>query len=655
MNIRDESVPHVEAHGRLRVGARHAAPRRWGRDGVCDARAGGPPAVALFHARYSFRRVLAHALAVGLLLAIPFVDAPSGQSPDAVSPPVSYNVGAKLDLVQGRLLAINDFHGALEPPTGSAGLVNGTPAGGAEFLATLIKRLRATAEGDGEQVITVGAGDMVGESPLLSAAFHDEPAIEVLSELGLDVTSVGDTEFAEGVEELRRLQRGGCHPVDGCQDGDGFNGADFWYLAANVVDKRTRLPILLPVDIKFVHGVPVGIVGMTLRSTPALVNPAGVQMVDFLEEVQTANFYADLFRFAGIRALVLLIHEGGTQLPPPDVPNPNACANFVGPITSIVSRLRPDFGIVVTGHTHRAYNCALPNSSGANSLVTSAGAFGTQLTSIGFTIDRETKRFATISAENVIVENGIRNPDGSWAQDAAGNFIRNPALVDPDAKLIIDKYRTAVAPIADRVIGRISSDITRNVNSAGESSLGDVVADAQLNYTTSSAGAQIALVNPGSLRANLVFAFSPGGEAPGDVTYGEAFSVHPFNDPLVTQTMTGVQIKEVLEQQFVGFAGQTVQRILQVSAGLTYSYDSTKAAGDKVSSIAINGVLLDPAASYRVTTNAFLANGGDGFTKLTAGTERTTAPGFDIDALVAYLGAFAPVPPGPQNRITKVS
>jgi 5'-nucleotidase len=606
----------------------------------------------VFHGRWLNRRVLVRTLVVGCLLAPSSGEVLVGQS-SGTAARGSSNGGTQPALVQGRLLAINDFHGALDPPAGSGGLVNGTPAGGAEYLATLIKRFRAEAELNGEQVITVGAGDMVGASPLISAAFHDEPSIEVLSELGLGVSAVGEHEFDEGVAELRRLQRGGCHPVDGCQDGDGFAGAGFRYLAANVVDRRTRLPILLPVDIKFVHGVPVGIVGVSLKGTPALVNPAGIQTIDFLDEAQSANFYADLFRLVGIRSLVLLIHEGGQQNPPPPVLDPSSCANFSGPIAALVAKLRPEFGIVVTGHTHRFYSCALPNASGANSIVTSAGANGTLVTSIGFTIDRKTKRFASIAATNFIVENGIRNPDGTWARDAQGNFLRNPALVDPEAKDIVDKYRAAVAPIANQVVGSITADITRDVTPAQESPLGDVVADALLRYTQP-AGAQIALMNPGGLRANLNYAFSPGGESPGQVTYQEAFNVEPFGFLVVTQTFTGAQIKEVLEQQFVGFGGQTVQRILQVSAGFTYTYDSTKALGDRVSNLALDGVPIDPAASYRVTTNAFIANGGDGFSRLTGGTNRVTAPGFDIDALTSYLGAFSPVAPGPGNRITKI-
>ncbi|HEU5473288.1 MAG TPA: bifunctional metallophosphatase/5'-nucleotidase [Actinophytocola sp.] len=562
---------------------------------------------------------------------------------------VNYSTGHG-GVAKGRVLSFNDFHGALEPPIGSGGLVNGTPAGGVEYLATHVQRLRAAGEAAGEKVITAGAGDLVGATPLISAAFHDEPSIETLSNLGLQVTSVGNHEFDEGVTELKRLQRGGCHPVDGCQDGDGFAGADFTYLSANVVDKRTRLPILAPVDIRIVQGVPVAFVGMTLEGTPTIVNPAGIQNVEFLDEVQTANSYAQLLRLLGIKSMVLLVHEGGQQNPPPPVQDPSDCANFTGPIAQIVAGLRPEYGLVVSGHTHRFYSCALPNSSGANSVVTSAGSNGTLITDIGFTLDRRTRQFASISARNVIVENGVRLPDGSWARDASGNFIRNPDLVDASTRTIVDKYRTAVAPIANRVVGAVTGDISRAATPAGESALGDVIADAQLAYTAS-AGAQIALMNPGGIRADFSFAFSPGGEAPGQVTYGEAFTVQPFNNLVVTQTFTGAQLKEVLEQQFVGFGGQTVQRILQPSVGFGYVWDSTRTPGDKVSGMTLNGVPIDPAATYRVTTNDFLANGGDGFTRLTAGTDRVTAPGFDIDALVAHLGSGAPVAPGPRDRI----
>jgi 5'-nucleotidase len=514
-----------------------------------------------------------------------------------------------------------------------------------------VRKLRAEARAQTRNVFTVAAGDNVGATPLVSAAFHDEPAIEILNSLGLDLSSVGNHEFDEGVRELQRLQLGGCHPTDGCQDGDGFRGADFPYLAANVTDKRTKLPILLPLTLKFVDGVPVAFVGMTLEGTPSIVNPAGITTVDFRDEVQTANSYAQILNLLGIRAMVLVIHEGGIQGGSPA--DPSSCASFAGAITPIVAGLRKEYGVVVSGHTHQWYSCALPNASGATSVVTSAGSFGRLVTDISVTLDKRTRRFVSASARNVIVENGIQNPDGTWQRDAAGNFIRDPAKVDPAVKKIADKYRTAVAPIQNAVIGSISADIPNTALPNGESPLGDVIADAQLAYTAS-AGAQIALMNPGGIRNSLSFAASAGGEAPGQVTYGEVFAVQPFNNLVVTQTFTGAQLKDVLEQQFPGFGGQTVQRILQPSNGFTYSYDPTRPLGDRVLDMRLGGVAIDPAATYRVTTNDFLANGGDGFTNLTVGTDRVTAPGFDVDALVAHLGAGGPVGPGPANRITRL-
>ncbi|GAA3393159.1 bifunctional metallophosphatase/5'-nucleotidase [Cryptosporangium minutisporangium] len=609
--------------------------------------------------RRTVRSLALSVLAVGLVAALPLAGAaPSGTTgpaADAWTPlsPVTVAFSSEVPKAQratGQLLSFNDFHGAIDPPTGSGGLVNGVPAGGSEYLATAVRKLRR--EAGRTPTLTVGAGDMVGASPLVSAAFHDEPAIEALSTLGLDINAVGNHEFDEGVTELKRLQYGGCHPTDGCQDGDGFAGARFRFLAANVVDKATRKPIFPAYTIRSVGGVKVGFVGMTLRGTPSIVNPTGITSVDFLDEAETANKYAAELKKRGVHALVLLIHQGGSQTG--STADPSGCAGFAGDITPIVAKVDPAYGVVASGHTHRFYSCALPNSSGKTSVVTSAGTNGVLVTDIDATFDKRAGTFSTVSARNVIAENGVRNPDGTWKTDASGAYVRDPAKADPAVKRVADKYRAAVAPIANEVIGSITADITNSNNAAGESALGDVIADAQLRYTTTSASAQIALMNPGGIRASLNYANSPGGEAPGQVTYGEAFTVQPFNNLVVTQTFTGQQLKDVLEQQFVGFDGQTTQRILQVSAGFTFSYDTRAAAGSRITTMTLNGAPIDLATSYRVTTNDFLANGGDGFTNLTEGTARATAPGFDIDALTAYLGAGTPIAPGPQNRITKL-
>jgi 5'-nucleotidase len=392
-----------------------------------------------------------------------------------------------------------------------------------------VKKLRAEQEPLVDRVITVAAGDNVGASPLVSAAFHDEPAIEIENEIGLDLTSVGNHEFDEGTTELKRLQFGGCHPVDGCQDGDGFAGAQFPILAANVTDKTTKLPILLPFTIKFVGTVPVAFVGMTLENTASIVNPAGITTVDFRDEVETANFYAKLLGLIGIKSLVLVVHEGGNQTPTSS--DPSTCANFAGAITPIVAGLRPEYGVVVSGHTHQWYSCSLPNSTGAPTVVTSAGSAGRLVTTISMTLDRHTRRFVSASAHNTIAENSIRNPDGT--------FTRDPAKADPAVKAIADKYRAAVAPLANRVVGSITADLSNVLGPNLESPIGDVIADAQLAYTATSAGAQIALMNPGGIRSAITFNNSPGGEAPGQVTYGECFTVQPFNNLVATQTLTG--------------------------------------------------------------------------------------------------------------------
>jgi 5'-nucleotidase len=607
------------------------------------------------------RAVLRHlaapalALAVVATLPLPSSDKPAAAQPLPGMAPASVSYGLPGADVQGQFLSYNDFHGAIDPPGGSGAVVNGVPAGGVEYLATYLKKLRAEARTEGRQTVTVGAGDLIGASPLVSAAFHDEPTIELMNEVGLQVSSVGNHEFDEGVAELIRMQRGGCHPVDGCQDGDSFGGAKFQYLAANTIDRKTGLPILPPISIKIIKGVPVGFVGLTLEGTAGIVNPAGIRGVRFADEVETANKWGNLLKLFGVKAQVLLVHEGGQQNATTDVPVPGVsdCNAFTGPIVPIVAGLNPEFGLVVSGHTHRFYSCTLPNSAGT-SVVTSAGSNGQLITDIDYTLDRRTGRFAQVTASNVVVENGVPDGRGGWLKDASGGYLRNPDTVDANAKVLADKYRSAVAPIANRVVGRITGDIVRTARANGESPLGDVIADAQLAYTRSGEG-QIALMNPGGIRADLDADASPGGEATGEVTYGEAFTVQPFNNLVVTQAFTGAQLKDVLEQQFPGFGGQTGQRILQVSGGLTYTWSASAPSGSKISDLALNGTPIDPAATYRVTTNDFLANGGDGFTNLTKGTGRTTAPGFDVDALVAYLGAGAPVAPGPATRISRAA
>jgi 5'-nucleotidase len=526
-----------------------------------------------------------------------------------------------------RVLGINDFHGNLEPPTGSGGRVSTGPnnqtvdAGGAVFLGTWVKRLQAEKPNS----MFVGAGDLIGASPLISGLFHDEPTIESLSAMGMDASSVGNHEFDEGITELQRMQNGGCHPVDGCQDGDGFAGASFDYLAANVRYDGTQKTIFPPYLVRKVGGVKVAFIGLTLTGTPLIVTPDGVRGLAFDDEATTINKAVHkLQKTQKVHSFVVLIHQGGQQNPPfaKGYQDVNSCENPTGDIFSIVPKLSSDVDVVMSAHTHQPYICRV-----GGKLVTSAASFGRLITKLDLTFSSATKDITSEQATNVIVTRDVAQ--------------------DPAQKRIVDKYKALSAPIANRVVGSTTAPITDNdPNPAGESALGDVIADAQLDATSppSLGGAVVAFMNPGGIRADL-----PAGQ----ITYNDLYTTQPFANTLVVKTLTGAQIKALLEQQFDNPAAGAV-RLLQVSRGFSYSYDLTRPAGSRVdaASIKIGGTTIDPAAPYRVTMNSFLATGGDGFTVFNQGTDQLGGA-VDIDALEAYFKANSPVPPGPRNRVTK--
>jgi len=525
--------------------------------------------------------------------------------------------------VDVQILALNDFHGNLVGPTGTITdeLGQRISAGGVEFLATHIKNLRQT----NPNTVVVSAGDLIGASPLISALFHDEPTIEAFNLIGLDFNAVGNHEFDDGSAELLRMQIGGCHPEDGCLDGDGFDGAKFKFLAANVIRNDTGKSLFPRYRLKTFNGVKMAFIGMTLEGTPTIVTPTGVAGLTFLDEAETVNKLVPELQSLGVESIIVLVHEGGFP-----TGTYNQCPGISGPIVDIVNNLDPAVDVVISGHTHQPYNC---NINGM--LVTSASSFGRVLTDIDLTIDLATRDVVSMRANNMIVTRDVA-PDGLLS-------------------MLVNKYQTLVAPLANRIVGRITADILRTQNAAGESALGDVIADSQLFVTTDPAfgGAVVALMNPGGIRQDLLYNQSSG-EGDGNVTYNEIFTVQPFGNSLVTMTLTGEQIDSVLEQQFVG-CGQTSNRILQVSQGFTYTWQASGLACEKVDigSIMINGVAIDPSATYRVTVNNFLADGGDNFAALRGGVDRLGGA-VDLDAVEDYFSAFNPVMPGPQNRITMV-
>ena len=562
------------------------------------------------------------------------------------------------------LLAWNDFHGNLEP---AALTQYGKFAGGAAYLA---KAVHDKQKQYGARQATVMAGDNIGASPLVNGLFKEEPATIMANLMNVDFASVGNHEFDKGKDELARIQNGGCAPT-GCtaapytvkrhgklKTTKTYPGADFQYLAANVIDNATKKPLFPAYGIKRFPSssgrpVSVGFIGEVLQSTPTIVTPSGVEGLTFQDEAEAANKAAKDLARKGVHIPVLVIHQGGFQTGAPT--GPNGCAgNLAGSdIETIAKKLDPSIKVIVSGHTHVEYRCTI-TINGVTRLITSASSFGRMLSDIKLTVDDRTGTLVAADAVDSVVENALNTPGtGVVRQD-------DPSKADPAVAKVVQQYVTASAPLANKVIGKIQGDLTRNPSAFGETTLGDVIADAQLAATSApdTGAAQVALMNPGGVRADMkVGDISSGGEAPGEVTYGEAFTVQPFGNSLVTKTMTGDMLKRVLEQDFVGCGGQTTAKTLQISSTLKYESNPAAANCDgKVGRIWVGGALVSPTTSLRVTMNNFLAFGGDGFTVFNEGTD-ALGGAQDIDAFADYLGAAdaAGIAVPALDRITAVS
>lgn len=506
--------------------------------------------------------------------------------------------------VDVQLLAINDFHGALEPPAGANGRIGQTPAGGVEYLATL---LRSLAQSNANTVI-VSAGDNIGATPLLSGMFHDEPSIEALGAAGLQISAVGNHELDEGWDELYRMQKGGCHPVDGCQDNTPFAGATFQYLSANLlVDPATAPaemvrrsgwktassqpePLFPPYTIREFNGIRIGFIGLTLRGVGSIVSPVAMRGLVVQPEAGVANQIARTLRAQGVRTIVVLIHEGGVPKGDPGQEDPNTCEDFRGAIVDIAHEMSSDIDVIVSGHTHRAYICTIDTK-----LVTSASSFSRLITDIDLQIDRATGRVTTKNAKNVIVTHDV-------ARSAAETAV-------------IDHYRPFAASVAMKPVGMSAAPIPAVRNAAGESALGDIIADGMLEGARAVAGhVDFAFTNAGGIRSDLV----PSGSS-GTITFSDLFNVLPFNNIVMVKTLTGDAIARMLEQQ-------TLIKVLQVSSNVRYAWDPQKPQGNRVNraSIQIDGKPLVPTERYRVATVDFVWNGGDDFTVATEGTDPST-------------------------------
>lgn len=594
-----------------------------------------------------------------------------------------------------KIIGFNDYHGNLESPgTFSVNTLVPTasrPAvGGADYLAAYVARMKAANPLN----VVVGAGDFIGATPLISALFFDEPAVETLNKIGVEFNAVGNHEFDKGKAELLRLQNGGCKTTNGVPDtnsckgfGSGvpgsFDGAKFKWLSANVVETATGRTLLPAYGIKTFNGVKVAFIGMTLKGTPGIVTPTGVAGLSFKDEADTVNALVPRLRAQGVESIVVLVHQGGFQNTLAGLSNQpitsdiNGCTGDLkntdgsdSDIRAIVKRLDNAVDLVISGHTHAAYNCSantvdvrgtslsnavttarptgMPNKVGRLIPVTSSSAFGRVLTEVDVTIDPATRDITAVSPRNVLID---RTDAGATSAIAA----------NPEVKNVVDAYKAAVSPLANAIVATITAPMTNTANTAGEMEAGDLIADAQLAATqpASLGGAQIAFMNAGGVR-------SPGfvsatGTYPYSLTYGNAFTVQPFGNSLVTMTLTAQQIKDVLEQQFANCKGQgSANRIMQISNGFKYTWNAAGTCGTRITDVTftptdatvqppvvtgpteilvMGGVVQDPTKTYRVTVNNFMATGGDGFGVLVGGTDQLGGAQ-DIDALIAYLGLY---------------
>ncbi len=590
-----------------------------------------------------------------------------------------------------KIIGFNDYHGNLQSP-GTFGndisipAAQRPPVGGAEFMAAHVARLKS----QNPLNVVVGAGDFIGASPLISALFFDEPAIETLNRIGLEFNAVGNHEFDKGATELLRLQNGGCKMTNGAVDPNSckgavvgtpvpFEGAKFRWLSANVVSTATGRTLLPAYGVKTFNGVRVAFIGMTLKSTPTIVTPSGVAGLEFKDEADTVNALVPRLRGLGIEAIVVLVHQGGFQQSP-NLGGINGCTGDLknsdgspSDIARIVARLDNAIDPVVSGHTHAAYNCSkttidvtgtaasgntpgvpvstprvtgLPNASGRLVPVTSSSAFGRILTDIDVDIDPVTRDIVDVRPTNRLV-------------------VRNDPAVPANAAVaaLVTAYNGLVSPIANVVIGSITQALPNSSDAAGNNLAGQLIADAQLAATKPAdfGGAVVAFMNAGGVRADFTFPSSSQGEGNGNVTYGEGFTVQPFGNSLVTMTVTAQNIKDVLEQQFANCLGQiSSNRIMHISAGFKYSWDSTKTCGSRISNVRLvdtatgvlteqivnpDGSLPDAGKTYRITVNNFMATGGDNFFTFLNGTN-LQGGAQDIDALVTHLGLYkAPLAP----------
>ncbi len=511
------------------------------------------------------------------------------------------------------MVAINDFHGHIDKEKFSYTRTKDTApqtvhGGGIEVLGANLQAWRK----EDKDMLFVGGGDLIGASPGISSLFADEPTIDALSQMDLRVSALGNHEFDGGLIELKRQINGGCdspRPNKACKFNGEFTGAKFSYIAANVIETASQKPMFPAYHIEQVKGVKIGFIGAVLRETPMMVASDNVKGLHFIDEAEAINRTIPALKELGVKVFVVLIHEGGTTTEAFDQP---ACSKLKGPIVDIVNRLDPAIKLIVSGHSHTGFVCKVGDRT-----VTQAQMYGHLLTKIALTVDGSSHQVLNIDARNIVMEQTV-------------------APVPVPLKDLMQKARDGSHAIMTQAVARLAVPVlNRQLNAAGESPLGNVVADAQL-AAVKNFGVQIAFMNNKGIRANLETS------ANNVSTYGQNSTVLPFGNTLILMTLTGAQIRTLLEQQmFVDEESPDGRNVLQVSDGFTYSWDRKRPIGQRVlpESVKLHGVALHDQTAYRIVANNFIAGGGDRLPMFAQGKDKVDTGIKDLDVFLSYIKA----------------
>lgn len=512
--------------------------------------------------------------------------------------------------VEVNVAAINDFHGNLlsnpfsyKDPAVEGGMVK-LKAGGIGALSGLVAQLRQ----QDSELLLIGAGDMIGGSPPISSMWADEPTLDALDLMGLKFTAVGNHELDQGKAELLRQIKGGCEstrPDKACQFDKAYKGTTFPYISANLMDKETGKPLFQPYRIERAHGAKIAFVGATLKNVAAYVSAKSMNGLYTVDEADAINALLPELKKQDVDAIVVVIHQGGET---PERFDQQDCSQLGGDVVDVVKRLDPQIKVVVSAHTHQGYLCRV-----GDKLVTQGASFGRLMTHLTLKIDTDKHQLLDVKAENLVVDP------------------QRYAPTEEIAALQRQVENRSQAQLGEPLARLGARQVQRETNDAGESAMGDLIADAQL-AATRALGAQVALMNLGGMRMDLALE-----EGQDKVNYGQVAGVQPFNNTLNIMTLSGAQLRELLEQQWQ--TGSMGFYPLQPSASLSYRWDAARPKGQHViaESLMIDGQPVKPEQTYRVTVNSFLADGGDNFTVLAQASERLDTGLNDLEALIVYL------------------